>query len=231
MINDICTIPVSEAFEQNDGCPICRMRKTVENRILDYIMGDAMMEPDVRIETNKLGFCGDHLEKMMNRRGRLALALMLQTHTQSLYDELFDTGPFASPAKKAEKARKHLNSCFVCQKIDWGFERMIATIYRTYENDADFRRMFEEQDLFCLNHYALLTAGYDKKQMKRHGTEFVKTIEEKTAAYLQSLHEDLGEYCSMYDYRNAGRKGQWGRFKDSVERTAAFLSNVEDKLR
>ena len=56
MRDDICTIPVSEVFEVNDGCPICRMKKTVEDHIIDYIMGAAMMEPDVRIETNKKGF-------------------------------------------------------------------------------------------------------------------------------------------------------------------------------
>ena len=51
MRDDICTIPVTDAFEENDGCPICRMYDTVEKRILEYIMGAAMMEPDVRIET------------------------------------------------------------------------------------------------------------------------------------------------------------------------------------
>ena len=61
MRDDICTIPVSEVFEESDGCPICRMYETVEDRIITYILGDAMMEPDVRIETNKVGFCEKHL--------------------------------------------------------------------------------------------------------------------------------------------------------------------------
>ena len=78
MRDDICTIPVSEVFEVNDGCPICRMRDTIERRIIDYIMGDAMMEPDVRIETNRLGFCEHHYDKMLSHRGRLQLSLMLQ---------------------------------------------------------------------------------------------------------------------------------------------------------
>ena len=89
MREDICTIPISEAFEENDGCPVCRMYKTVEDRIVEYIMGAAMMEPDIRIETNRLGFCEKHLRAMMKRRGRLQLALMLETHTDELYKELF----------------------------------------------------------------------------------------------------------------------------------------------
>lgn len=38
MREDICTIPVSEVFEPKDGCPICRMRDTVETRMVEYIM-------------------------------------------------------------------------------------------------------------------------------------------------------------------------------------------------
>ena len=60
MRDDICTIPVSEVFEVNDGCPICRMRDMLEQRTVEYIMGAAMMEPDVRIETNRAGFCHVH---------------------------------------------------------------------------------------------------------------------------------------------------------------------------
>ena len=33
MRNDICTIPVTEIFEINDGCPICRMKKIIEERM------------------------------------------------------------------------------------------------------------------------------------------------------------------------------------------------------
>ena len=95
MRDDICTIPVSEVFEHNDGCPICRMRDTIEERMTDYILGDAMMEPDVRIETNKTGFCEHHYNNMMSRRGRLQLALMLQTHINEINGEIFKKKLFA----------------------------------------------------------------------------------------------------------------------------------------
>ena len=95
MRDDICTIPVSEVFEPKDGCPLCRMHDTVEKRITDYILGDAMMEPDVRIATNESGFCAEHYDKMAARRGRLQLALMLETHVQQVEREcLVSTVPF-----------------------------------------------------------------------------------------------------------------------------------------
>ena len=54
MREDICSIPISEIFEPKDGCPFCRMRDMLEDRMATYITGAAMMEPDVRVETNRL---------------------------------------------------------------------------------------------------------------------------------------------------------------------------------
>ena len=51
MRESILTIPVTDIFEPKCGCPICRLRDTLEQRTVEYIMGAAMMEPDVRIET------------------------------------------------------------------------------------------------------------------------------------------------------------------------------------
>ena len=45
MREDICSIPVNEVFEPKDGCPFCRMRDMLEDRMATYITGAAMMEP------------------------------------------------------------------------------------------------------------------------------------------------------------------------------------------
>ena len=37
MREDITSIPVSEVFEPRDGCPICRLRDTLEDRVVDYL--------------------------------------------------------------------------------------------------------------------------------------------------------------------------------------------------
>ncbi|MBO5909644.1 MAG: hypothetical protein J6Q67_07860 [Clostridia bacterium] len=229
MREDICTIPVSEAFEENDGCAVCRMRRTVEERILEYIMGAAMMEPDIRIETNRLGFCERHLKMMMARRGRLQLALMLETHTKELHDSVFKGGVLSSRIKNAEKAKEKRCSCFVCEKIEWGFKRMTDTIYRTYETDRDFRNIFNSQNFFCLEHYSSLVTGSSKKNMRRYSDEFQQTLEQRAGEYLLSLSSDLKKYCSMYDYRNSGADADWGNSKDSIERTVEFLTGYTEK--
>ncbi|MFT3952216.1 MAG: DUF6062 family protein [Oscillospiraceae bacterium] len=82
MRESILTIPVNEVFEPKCGCPMCEMRDMLESRCIEYIMGAAMMEPDVRIETNKLGFCKEHFEMMRACKNRLSLALMLEEPPQ-----------------------------------------------------------------------------------------------------------------------------------------------------
>ncbi len=222
MRDDICTIPVSEVFEESDGCPLCRMEHTVNDRLITYILGDAMMEPDVRIETNKLGFCAEHLDEMMNHRGRLQLALMLETHIKEISNEIFARKLFNSADKKASKVKSVIDSCFICEKVNWGMERMVETIYRCYERESDFRKLFNAQPQFCMHHFEILMSGADKKKMPKYSSEFKENLTRITADYVASLGDDINKYCSMYDYRNAG-KDDWGNSADSVERAVSFL--------
>lgn len=225
MRQDICTIPISEVFEVNDGCPICRMRETVEKRIIDYIMGAAMMEPDVRIETNRLGFCERHFDMMLNSRGRLQLALILESHIDEIGKNIFNKKLFNTAGKKGNTARKISESCFVCEKIEWGFSRMIETVFRCYEDDREFREMFNSQPMFCLKHYELLMNSPSKKFLKRYSNEFNQNLSRITGNYVNELHNDLKKYCSMYDYRSAGgQNADWGNSKNSVERSICFLN-------
>ncbi len=223
MRDDICTIPISEVFEHNDGCPICRMRDTIEERMTSYILGDAMMEPDVRIETNKVGFCEYHYGKMMGRRGRLQLALMLETHIAEINKNLFEKKLFNSDGKKAENAKNVSSSCFICSKIEWGLSRMIETVYRCYENEKDFRDMFDSQTVFCLPHYERLLSGASKKNMRRYYGDFSAALNRITGEYSAELYKDISKYCTMYDYQSRGN-ADWGNSRDSVERAVAFLN-------
>lgn len=223
MRDDICTIPVSEVFEVNDGCPLCRMRDIVEHRIIDYIMGDAMMEPDVRIETNRVGFCEHHYSEMLSHRGRLQLALMLQSHIDDINGNVFSKSIFNSAKQKGEKASKISDTCFICNKMEFGISRMIDTIYRCYENEKDFRELFNAQEAFCLPHYERLISGMDKRNMRKYAGEFVKNLNRITSDYSKNLHKNLSEYCTLYDYR-ANKQEANKECLDSVEKTIAFLN-------
>lgn len=229
MRDDICTIPVSEVFEVNDGCPICRMKKTVETHIIDYIMGAAMMEPDVRIETNKKGFCREHFRDMLSHRGRLALALMIETHLDEQKKAIFDGKLFNSAVSKAKKVSRLNESCFICDKIEWGMSRMVETLYRCYETEMDFRELFNNQKCFCLPHYEMLVSNLDKKKMRNYGDAFLKNISRITEENIERLRADIKNYCKVYNYQGNKENCDWENAKDSVERSINFLTAQNDE--
>lgn len=220
MRESIYTIPVSEVFEINDGCPICRMKKISEERILDYILGDAMMEPDVRIETNKTGFCNEHYNDMLGRRGRLQLALMLQTHIDEINKTVYNK---PQKVKKNEHLHLYSEDCFICDKLEWGMSRMLKTVIRCYETDADFRRLFNNQPMFCLDHYQILMSYADKKNMKHFHKEFAENLKRITKDYSERLYKQLSDYCAKYDYRSRMNGESTDGLENSVEDTVKFL--------
>ena len=54
MKETIVTIPINDLFAPKCGCPLCRMESMLEEQYVEFITGDAMMEPSVRVETNKI---------------------------------------------------------------------------------------------------------------------------------------------------------------------------------
>ncbi|MBQ9083922.1 MAG: hypothetical protein IJY28_10600, partial [Clostridia bacterium] len=137
---DITNIPISEVFEEGDGCPICRLRNKLESRAVEYITGAAMMEPDIRIETNKKGFCLTHYRQMRRQRNRLSVALMMETRLDELERQVFSGLPLLgkSAQKQAKDAGQRTDTCFVCDQMNEALDKMLATVCRTYEQQRDF---------------------------------------------------------------------------------------------
>ena len=214
MREDICTIPVSEVFEPKDGCPICRMRDTVEARMVEYIMGAAMMEPDVRMETNRRGFCEVHFRKMLSQKNRLSLALLLESRLIELQERVFDKGDLSFLTEEA--------GCFVCDKIQWGMERMLDTVCRMWVQEEEFRVLFDQQPYICLPHYEQLVKAAQKRK-RRERAAFCEAAARVSGRYLAQLKGDVSHYCKMYDYRNAGNNEDWGSSRDAVDRTIQYL--------
>lgn len=227
MRDSILTIPISEILEPKDGCPICRMRDMLEQRTVEYIMGAAMMEPDVRIETNRAGFCHIHFRQMMKQKNRLSLALMLQTHLASVDEQLFSRKKLFEPKNARKQKLSQINeSCFVCEKVDWGMERLMRTFFEMYSHD-DIKKLLSEQEYICLPHYDLLQSLAPVYLQKGELDSFVKQVSALTEKYIASLYEDVSHYCNMYDYRNTGKDADWGNSKDSIERAIKFLVSRE----
>ena len=225
MRESILTIPISEVFEPKCGCPICRMRDMLESRTVEYIMGAAMMEPDVRIETNKLGFCSTHYSQMLKMKNRLSLALMLQTHLDEVKSTVFSRKKLFEAKDVRQKKLSSINSsCFVCDKVEWGMERLMRTFFEMILH-SDFRELFSQQEYICLPHYDLLVSLAPVYLKKNDLESFNKLCASLADKYISALYDDVSKYCTMYDYRNTGKDADWGNSKDSIERSITFLTS------
>ena len=227
MKESIYTIPINEAFGLYDGCPLCRLACDLERASLDYILGPAMMEPDVRACTNRLGFCRAHLSKMQESKSMLPLALMLESHLPGLDASLFSR---AAGATADERVLKKLRSdacgsaagCFVCERIDGFIGHYYSNIVYLWKTEPDFKGKFARQPFFCVPHYAGLLQSSQKGLPRREQAAFIREISALCRKYLELLEDDLSQYCRSYDYRFAGQPLTEGA-RTGVARAAEFL--------
>ena len=192
----------------------------------------AMMEPDIRVETNRLGFCKDHYFMMLGRKNRLSIALMLQSHLDGLLGEV-ETASSAKPAKRPffakpleQKQGKFLHeTCYVCDKIEEAVRGMVKNLCKMYQSDPEFKKLYQEQSGLCYPHYQRLMADGQKYLSPKEYPAFAKDTAELTKRYLQGLKIDIDHFCTMFDYRNAGPKADWGNSRDAIERSVHSLTS------
>ena len=226
-MEQIYTIPVNEAFEASAtdpscGCPFCTLYNKLEDDELELILGASMMEPDVRIQTNKEGFCRIHYDMMFTRKNRLGMALTLESHLLELSGDIRDGKMFSSHGQKAIKRIDALEkSCYVCRRIEFNFEHMIETAVLLWDRDEEFRKKLSAQPYFCLPHYRRLLecASYDLG--KKKFPEFKEACAAVVEPYMEKLTGDVSWFCKKFDYRYD--EEPWYDSKDAVERAMRFL--------
>ena len=230
MREDITSIPVTDVFDEHDGCPICRMRDLLETRVTDYITGAAMMEPDVRQETNAQGFCLTHYRQLLKKRARLPVALMMESRLAEVEKQVFAGLPLIgkSPKRQAAGAADVTESCFVCERVEWAMSRLLATVCRLWETERDFRDSFDSQDYLCLPHFTLLAQIAAKEMNKKNVGDFQKAASVLCRKQLTELRGDVSHFCKMFDYRNSSdENADWGNSRDSIERSIEWLCGRE----
>ena len=230
MQEKIYTIPINEAFENRCGCPLCRLSLKLEQDALEYVMGAAMMEPDVRIATNRQGFCRDHLSAMLRMKNRLGLSLILQTHLETVRkDGIPKKGLLGAPdcAKAAEKLSEGVRSCFVCARREEFLRHYYENTVYLWEEEEDFRLKLRDCGMLCLPHAeALLRAGAARLPKKKQ-PEFSGAILAKVSEGLDALQPDVDAFCKSFEYQNAGTPLSDGA-KHAAERIADALCGAEE---
>ncbi len=198
------TIPINEEFDKYCGCPLCRLHEKFEQHSLEYVMGAAMMEPDVRIATNHSGFCRKHFNKMLAMGNRLSLTLMLESYLDEL-DVKFGTA--AASAKKnytnavARVARAN-DGCFVCERAAQTLIALAKNVAYLWSTDSAFRDKFAKQEFFCLRHASLLLK-ISEDELGKSAPAFAAAVADVTRKGLGPVRDKVSRFCKSFDYRYA----------------------------
>ncbi len=231
MPEKIFTIPINEAFDEKDGCPLCRMRDKLEEQTLESALGAAMMEPAIRIEMNREGFCNPHLQAMYRKKNKLALGLILE----SRLDEL--TGMLDAPAGRgrrglfgrkddagdaSETLAAQSKSCYACKRIRATEMRYCSNTAWLWESDEAFRPKLKGQPWFCLSHASMLLRIAKEELKDAPYSSLYEAVTGIMREALTLLRQDVTAFTVSFDHRNAGKPLTEAE-RSSLERAVKML--------
>lgn len=235
MKEKLYSIPVNDAFNEACECPVCAMRKVLEDNAVQYTMGPSYMEDDTRAMTDALGFCQKHVKDVYNMENRLGMSLVLKTHFDKVINDIKKMSvvpikPKSLFKKETEKSPiveyvETLNStCFVCKRIDDVFDRYIDTIFYLWKSDDAFRKKFDSCKGFCTTHYAILIKESPNKLKGDKLTTFVDILNSLYIANMERVRDDLEWFINKNDYKYANEP--WNNAKDAIPRALTKSNSI-----
>ena len=232
MPNHIHTIPVLDALREPQSCAFCVMHQRLEEDAIQFILGPAYMEDDVRMDTNRVGFCNAHLSAMYTQQNRLGLAFMLHTHLQQLNKDvssilenkkpspLFGKDPNEPLSKIHAHLDKTIISCYVCTKVEATFDRYVGTFFMLWANGGPEVQLIRSQKSYCLHHFTVMLLYAGKLGSKKR-KEFMAEILPVWQNFMKELETDLDWFTQKFDHRN--KDEPWKNSKDVLPRALAIL--------
>ncbi len=235
MAEKLYTIPVNDAFDADSECPVCEMYKDIQNSAVDFVMGTSYMEDDVRMETDKIGFCEKHVPLLYKNQNRLGLGLMMLTHMNKVISEMekkmeqkiappsffkkqTSSNPVVSYVNELE------NSCYVCKRMENMYGRYVMTTLYLYEREEGFRAKFAGCKGFCTRHYGLLMEKAPEEISSKRLPEFYQVLNKVYLEGMKRVRDDLEWFTDKFDYRNADKP--WGNSKDALIRAIQKSNSV-----
>lgn len=241
MKEHIYTIPILDGFNEKTECPFCSMKKVIEDKALDFILTSAYMEDDIRMETDKTGFCGNHYEKMYEYQNRLGLALMCHTHISKFNKNLkkeinkanIDIKQKKSLFSKPKETKlndliKYLKdvqtSCYLCEKVENTFIRYIETFFYLYKENKEIKEKLLESQGFCLQHFTTLLEQGEKFLNEALYYDFINVIIPLQEKNLLRLEDEIEWFTDKFDYRY--KDEPWKNSKDALPRLILKLGSI-----
>lgn len=230
MKEKLYTIPLNDAVNENDECPLCNAVRSLERDAIDFAIGPgaSYMESDIREQTDQKGFCKHHFQMMFEYGNSLGNALILKTHVIKFRQDLKKKMNSFQPSKSSlfskveqsnvEKYIDDLESqCFVCDYYKNTYKRYIDTFFYLYKEDDSFKQKIENGKGFCLEHMKELVGVASKYMDKNDYTKFCQMLFELQDSNLKRIEEDISWFVDKFDYRY--KDADWKNSKDAIPRT------------
>ena len=224
MKEKIYTIPLMDAYQTECDCVFCYLEDKIVREELDYTLGDSMMEPDSRIQSNELGFCAQHLKQLYDSGNRLSLALMISTHMEHILQKLDrvkikGTGKRGFFQKETGIAQmddllKSTTRCVICEKLQEIRGHYIDVFYYLWEKETSFQETVKASHGMCLYHMTEIIKGADKHLKTASSQELAEVLLSKQKRELAENIRNVKGFVDMYDYRNQGK--DHAEFKDAL---------------
>ena len=198
----IGTMLIDENFTPNCDCPICKIKRTVNERLTEQYLGEAVMEEDTRMEVNKLGFCLNHYSMLFSSRSKLGLALQVSTRLLTMRKEITLPKNAWQAKKQGETLLKMNQTCVICIYLEEHMVRYYKTVAEVYNNIPDFKNRLLAVNGFCMEHYANLLkySNYAGGKQK----EYVADLYAVQSKKVDELKVAIDEFCIHHDYRRVG---------------------------
>ena len=228
MKEQLYTIPVNDAFNEPCECPLCKIYDKLEQESINFMLGPSYMEDDIRMETNKTGFCTKHIKQLYDRQNRLGIALMLHTHMKHTGEHIEKMAKSCNSSKKSLFGKKEKsplidyikeieNSCYICNRIENVFDRYIKTVIHCYTHDDDFKKKFNESKGFCTRHYGMLYEYAEKTLNSSALNNFISDLNDIYINNFKRVTDELEWFIDKFDYKNENEP--WKNSKDAIQRS------------
>ncbi len=239
MKEELYTIPLMDAFRENDECPFCYIERNVEQNALDFVLGSdaSYMQDHVRMETDRIGFCREHYRKMFAYGETLANALILETRLKFLMKEMQKEMKGYTVTSKVglkEKLKKDVDatrssnnvsrwihekeeSCYICNHIKRNYDRYVATFFYLYKKaDKEFIDLVKNGKGLCLHHLADILDAAPLYLNEKEQVSLREILFAQMEANMERVLGDIDWLEKKFDYRY--KDAEWKDSRDAVQR-------------
>ncbi|MBQ4187925.1 MAG: hypothetical protein II642_08580 [Firmicutes bacterium] len=235
MKEQIYTIPIHDAFNEPGECPFCAMYRKLEDTTVQYVLSPSYMEEDVRGETNRLGFCRTHMDRIYREGNALGVGLMMHSMLKEQHENVFALLKNASAAKKLlqkknteasplEAYRLQFKSdCYICSRIQSTFARYLEAFFSMYKKEAGFKEQVFACKGFCLDHFMLIYDAAGNYLKAADLDEFRNQIAKIEDEHLTRVEDEVEWFTKKFDYRYANEP--WKNSKDALPRSIQKINS------